>query len=141
MARAARWNGIPGYLDNANKEICLIVQAETAKAMENLEEIVAVEGVDAVFIGPSDLSASMGYIGQPGHPEVVKAIEAGFETILAAGKAAGVLAVDEKLAHAYAKKGASFIGVGVDAALLSNATRQLANRFINSENEAPLAGY
>jgi len=141
MARAARWNGIPGYLDNANKEICLIVQAETATAMENLEEIVAVEGVDAVFIGPSDLSASMGYIGQPGHPEVVKAIEAGFETILAAGKAAGVLAVDEKLAHAYAKKGASFIGVGVDAALLSNATRQLANRFISSEDEAPLAGY
>ncbi|MCR8924268.1 4-hydroxy-2-oxoheptanedioate aldolase [Dasania sp. GY-MA-18] len=141
MARAARWNRVNGYLEHANKEICLIVQAETTTAMKNLEEIVAVDGVDGVFIGPSDLSASMGHIGNPGHPEVVSAIEAGFKTILAAGKAAGVLAVDEALAKAYVEKGASFVGVGVDAALLSNATRQLASRFIDSDNDQPLAGY
>ncbi|WP_019531340.1 aldolase/citrate lyase family protein [Dasania marina] len=141
MARAARWNRVDDYLNQANKEICLIVQAETTTAMQNLAEIVAVDGVDAVFIGPSDLSASMGHIGNPGHPDVVKAIEEGFKTILAAGKAAGVLAVDEALAKAYVKKGASFVGVGVDAALLSSATRQLANRFIESDNDTPLAGY
>lgn len=115
MARAARWNGVDGYLEKANQEICLIVQVETELAMQNLAEIVAVDGVDGVFIGPSDLSASMGHIGNPGHPDVVRIIEAGFKTVLAAGKAAGVLAVDEVLAKNYVAKGASFVGVGVDA--------------------------
>ncbi len=141
MARAARWNSVDGYLQKANDEICLIVQAETTKAMENLAEIVAVDGVDAVFIGPSDLSASMGHIGNPGHPDVVAAIEQGFATILKAGKAAGVLAVDEKLAKGYVEKGASFVGVGVDAALLTNATRQLANQFKNPEKNTHTTGY
>ena len=141
MARAARWNRVEGYLQKANEEICLIVQAETTTAMENLQDIVAVDGVDGVFIGPSDLSASMGHIGNPGHPDVVAAIEAGFETILAAGKAAGILAVDEALAKNYIAKGASFVGVGVDNALLANATRQLADRFIPRGNDQVLAGY
>ena len=141
MARAARWNTVDAYLQKANEEICLIVQAETVTAMNNLEEIVAVEGVDGVFIGPSDLSASMGYIGKPGHPEVVAAIEKGFEIIKAAGKAAGVLAVDPKLARDFARKGASFVGVGVDAALLVNATRALAAEFISDSAKAPTAGY
>ncbi len=141
MARAARWNRAEGYLHRANEEICLIVQAETTTAMQNLKDIVAVDGVDGVFIGPSDLSASMGHIGNPGHPDVVSAIESGFATILAAGKAAGVLAVDEALAKSYVAKGASFVGVGVDAALLSSATRQLAQRFKPSDEDGPLAGY
>lgn len=141
MARAARWNRVDNYLQRANEEICLIVQAETTTAMENLEDIVAVDGIDGVFIGPSDLSASMGHIGNPGHPEVVALIEAGFATIMAAGKAAGVLAVDEALARNYVAKGASFVGVGVDNALLTNATRQLANRFIPREDDGVLAGY
>ncbi len=141
MARAARWNRVEGYLQHANEEICLIVQAETTTAMNNLKDIVAVEGIDGVFIGPSDLSASMGHIGNPGHPDVVAAIESGFESILAAGKAAGVLAVDAELAKHYADKGASFIGVGVDAALLSSATRQLANQFIGSNKSKDQAGY
>ncbi len=141
MARAARWNRVDGYLHSANDEICLIVQAETTTAMANLEEIVAVEGVDGVFIGPSDLSASMGHVGNPGHPDVVSAIEAGFATIAGAGKAAGVLAVDEQLAQHYVAHGAVFVGVGVDAALLANATRQLANRFIPVEQDTPATGY
>lgn len=128
MARAARWNGIDGYLQKANDEICLIVQAETQTAMDNLSAIAAVDGVDGVFIGPADLSASMGHIGNPGHPDVVEAIEAGFKTIAAAGKAAGVLALDETLAKRYAGKGASFIGVGVDISLLAASVRQLARR-------------
>lgn len=134
MARAAHWNGVEGYLQKANDEICLIVQAETKEAIENLEEIVAVEGVHGVFIGPSDLSASMGYVGNPGHPEVVAAVEKGIETIIKAGKAAGVLAMDKVLAEGYAAKGASFVGVGVDASLLSTAVRNLANEFCSDDN-------
>lgn len=142
MARAARWNGVEGYLQKANSEICLIVQAETQLAMQNLEEIVAVDGVDGVFIGPSDLSASMGRIGDVGHPDVVSAIESGFETILAAGKAAGILAVDENLAKNYAEKGAGFVGVGVDVSLLASSARQLAKRFKGGEAAAgDKAGY
>ncbi|NRA71622.1 MAG: 4-hydroxy-2-oxoheptanedioate aldolase [Gammaproteobacteria bacterium] len=142
MARAAHWNGIPDYLHKANDEICLIVQAETQQAIENLEEIVAVEGVDGVFIGPSDLSASMGYVGNPGHPDVVAVVEQAIQTIIKAGKAAGVLAVDEKLAKGYAKKGAKFIGVGVDASLLATSVRNLATQFCDPDETTKLtAGY
>ncbi len=142
MARAALWNGIPAYLHEANNEICLIVQAESARAMENLHDIVAVDGVDAVFIGPSDLSASMGHIGNPGHPDVVAAIEQGFKTIKAAGKAAGVLAVDQTLAAHYVGLGANFVGVGVDISLLAASVRQLANQYIGSADSIDQrAGY
>ncbi|MFK7730597.1 MAG: aldolase/citrate lyase family protein [Pseudomonadales bacterium] len=142
MARAAHWNGTAGYLHTANDDICLIVQAESALAMENLADIVQVEGVDAVFIGPSDLSASMGHIGNPGHPDVVAAIEQGFKTIKAAGKAAGVLAVDEKLAKHYVELGANFVGVGVDIALLAASVRRLANQYIDpQQSQEQTAGY
>jgi len=142
MARAAHWNGIPDYLQKANDEICLIVQAETKQAIDNLEEIVAIDGVHGVFIGPSDLSASMGYVGNPGHPEVVAAVEQGIETIVKAGKAAGVLAVDEGLAKGYAKKGANFIGVGVDASLLATSVRNLAIKFCHTNETSNItAGY
>lgn len=135
MARAAHWNGIPDYLTKANQEICLIVQAESVSALEQLEDIVEVDGVDAVFIGPSDLSASMGHIGNPGHPEVVEAIERGFASIKQAGKAAGVLAVDPKLAEHYVKLGANFVGVGVDASLLATSVRNLAAQFKHPDHQ------
>jgi 4-hydroxy-2-oxoheptanedioate aldolase len=140
MARAARWNTVENYLQKANDEICLIVQAETTTAMDNLEDIVAVKGVDGVFIGPSDLSASMGHIGNPGHPDVIEAIEEGLNTIISAGKAAGILAVSPAAAKDYAKKGVSFVGVGVDAALLTNATRQLVAQF-KTTTEKAITGY
>ncbi|MGB0468187.1 MAG: 4-hydroxy-2-oxoheptanedioate aldolase [Pontibacterium sp.] len=129
LARAANWNRIPGYLQKANDEICLIVQAETVSAMENLAEIAAVDGVDAVFIGPSDLSASMGFIGNPDHPEVVAAIDKGLQVINEAGKAAGLLCLNPAQARRYVEKGAKFVGVGVDTLLLSNAAKQLADSF------------
>jgi len=144
LARAANWNRIPGYLKKANKEICLIVQAESTLAIENLGAIARVEGVDAVFIGPSDLSASMGHIGDAGNPEVVEVIEQGFKTIKAAGKAAGVLAIDPALVESYIDKGASFVGVGVDSMILANATLRLAQQFCGDgplEDEQPQAGY
>lgn len=141
MARAANWNRTQNYLQKANDEICIIVQIETVMALNNIEEIVAVEGVDAVFIGPSDLSASMGHIGNPGHPEVVDAIQRAFQIVLAAGKQPGVLAVTKDLALAYVKAGARFVGVGVDAALLANATKQLAADYIDGADNSELAGY
>lgn len=141
MARAAQWNGIDSYLHKANQEICLLVQVETVTAMHNLEAIAAVEGVHGVFIGPSDLSASMGHIGNPGHPEVVAAIEAGIATIKAAGKAAGLLAVEEHLVEHYRSLGADFIGVGVDIALLANAVRQLSRKYKGDDSHTTTAGY
>ncbi len=141
MARAANWNRTADYVHKANEEMCIIVQVETVKALNNIEEIVAVEGVDAVFIGPSDLSASMGYVGNPGHPDVVAAIEKAFNVIIASGKQAGVLAVTKDLVNKYVDAGARFIGVGVDAALLANATQQLASTYIEQLDLSTSAGY
>lgn len=141
MARAANWNRVPDYLQKANDEVCLIVQIETLEGLKNIESIVAVEGVDAVFIGPSDLSAAMGHIGNPGHPDVVAAIENGFDIINKAGKKAGVLAVTKDLVNHYVSVGAQFIGVGVDAALLVNASRKLAAEFIDTAEKDESAGY
>ncbi|MEP1593071.1 MAG: aldolase/citrate lyase family protein, partial [Halieaceae bacterium] len=101
MARAAQWNRVPGYLKKANDEICLLLQVETASAMENIDAILAVEGVDGVFIGPSDLSASMGHIGDAGHPEVREAIAKGLASIKAANKIAGLLCMDPALVEEY----------------------------------------
>jgi len=141
MARAANWNRTTDYLEKANDEICVVLQIETLVGLRNIKEIVAVEGVDAVFIGPSDLSAAMGFVGNPGHPDVVAAIEEAFKVIHALGKQAGVLAVTKELADKYVQAGARFIGVGVDAALLANATRQLAAQFIDRSDDKETAGY
>lgn len=129
LARASRWNRIGGYLDEADGEICLLVQVESARGLENLDAIAAVEGVDGVFFGPADLSASLGLRGQPGHPTVRAAIEDGIARTRKAGKAAGVLATDETLARAYLAAGALFVGVGVDTTLFARAAADLAARF------------
>ncbi len=135
LARAARWNGIDGYFGRADGEMCLIAQIESVKGLEAIDEILQVEGVDAVFIGPSDLAASMGYLGQPGHADVKAAVEQAIRTIAAAGKAAGVFSADPVAAAAYQTLGASFLLVGVDALLLRNAAAALAEKF-----KAPTAG-
>jgi 4-hydroxy-2-oxoheptanedioate aldolase len=129
LARSSRWSGYPDYLKEANQRMCLLVQVETAAALEQIDAIAAVDGVDGVFIGPADLSASMGHLGQPGHPEVRAAIEGALPRILAAGKAPGILAVDEALARRYIALGARFVAVGVEATMLAHATRALAARF------------
>jgi 4-hydroxy-2-oxoheptanedioate aldolase len=129
LARASRWNGIVGYLDRADAGICLLVQVETLDGLRNIDAIAAVEGVDGVFIGPSDLSASMGHRGNHGHPEVQAAILDGIGRIRAAGKAAGVLANDEKLARQYLDAGCMFVAVGADTTLLARGARDLAARF------------
>jgi 4-hydroxy-2-oxoheptanedioate aldolase len=129
IARAARWNAIPDYVSTANEQTCLLIQAETTTALQNLPEILQVEGVDGVFIGPSDLSASMGHVGKAGHEDVVAAIDQAITDIRQAGRAAGILALDPNQARHYIEVGASFVGVGVDTLLLGNGARQLAESF------------
>ena len=94
--------------------------------MANLAEIAAVDGIDGVFFGPADLSASMGYLGQPAHPEVLKAIDAGIATVLAAGKAPGIIDTDPAVSERYLRAGALFVAVGVEADLLIRAATDLA---------------
>jgi 4-hydroxy-2-oxoheptanedioate aldolase len=132
LARSSRWGAHPRYLHEADAGMCLLVQVETAAALAQLEAIAAVDGVDGVFIGPADLSASMGHLGNPGHPSVQAAIDHGLAQILAAGKAPGILAVDEALARRYIAAGARFVAVGVEATMLARAARDLAARFKSS---------
>lgn len=129
MARAARWNGVADYVAHADDEQCLIVQIESRAALDGLAGILEVDGVDAVFVGPSDLAASLGHLGNPGHPDVKAAVSGAIGRIAAAGKAAGVFSADPALAASYREIGASFMLVGVDALLLRNAAVALAARF------------
>lgn len=129
LARASRWNQIKDYLQHADDEMCLLVQAETPRALANLAAIAATDGVDGVFFGPSDLSAAMGHRGQPSHPEVQRAILDGITTVRAKGKAVGILATDKTLAQQYLDAGAQFVAVGLDTALLVRAATDLANHF------------
>ena len=129
LARASRWNSIPGYLDKADGQMCLLVQIENLDGLAKLDEIVAVDGVDGVFIGPADLSASMGHRGNPGHPDVQAAIEDAIVRIGKAGKAAGILSADQKLARRYIELGAKFVAVGVDTTVLMRGLQTLAAAF------------
>lgn len=123
LARSSRWNQIDDYLHCADDQMCVLVQAETTRALANVGEIAAVDGVDGVFFGPADLSASMGLMGQPAHPKVQRAIVDGIASVVNAGKAAGVLAVDPTVARTYLDAGATFVAVGVDTSLLVQAAR------------------
>lgn len=140
IARSSRWTRYEDYLQQANSQVCLLVQVETRSALEQVKAIAAVEGVDGVFLGPADLSASMGCLGQPAHPEVVSAIETAIQTIRNAGKAAGILCTDESLARRYIAQGANFVAVGVDTTLLAQSTAALAQKFRTPQSEASGAG-
>lgn len=127
VARAARWGRIENYMAQANESLCLLVQVESKTALENLDAILDVEGIDGVFIGPADLSASLGYPDNAGHSEVQSIIEASIRRIRAAGKAAGFLAVDPAMAQKCLQWGANFVAVGVDTMLYTEALdRRLA---------------
>lgn len=139
LARASRWNQVSDYLTRADEEMCLLVQAETTLAVQNLAAIAATDGVDGVFFGPADLSASMGLRGQPGHPEVQRTILEGIATVRAAGKAAGVLMADRALAQKYLDAGAQFVAVGVDTTLLVRAATELAAHFRSTAAAPSLA--
>ena len=134
LSRAARWSGIKDYVKQANAEVCLVVQVETRAGLENLDAILAVAGVDAVFIGPADLAASLGHLGDAGHPEVRAAIEAALPRIVASGKAAGIFVTEPELARHYRTLGASFVAVGGDTTLLRSAALTLAGAFQGGES-------
>ena len=129
LARSSRWSNYPRYLHEADDQVCLLVQLESGGALAAAADIGAVEGIDGVFLGASDLAASMGHLGNPGHPEVQQAILTSLAAIHAAGKPAGMLATDEALARAAIEAGVRFVAVGVEATLLARAARGLAARF------------
>ncbi|MEP9354939.1 aldolase/citrate lyase family protein [Xanthobacter sp. KR7-65] len=129
-SRATRFGRIGDYFSRYQDEMCVLVQVETVEALEKVEEICAVPGVDGVFIGPGDLSASMGLLHQPTHPKVVEAIEGGLKRIAAAGNRGGVLVVgDEALARRYMAAGSLFTAVGVDAGLFARTVDALAKQY------------
>ena len=129
LARASRWQAHPQYVHEANDRVCVLVQAETVEAMKNLDAIAATPGVDGVFIGPADLSASMGHPGNAAHPEVQKVIEDGIARILKAGKAPGILATSEPQARKWLAAGARFVAVGADTMLLDSGARALLGQY------------
>ena len=126
MVRASNYGEITDMVTTAGDEICLFVQAESVESVENIDAIAAVKGVDGVFIGPGDLSADMGFPGQPGAPEVQAAIKHCFGRIQAAGKAGGIIAFDQTSVRNYMDMGATFVAVGGDVSLLARAIRDAA---------------
>lgn len=129
LARASRWNQVDDYLHICEQEICILVQVESRRGLENLRAIATTPGVDGVFFGPSDLAASMGLLGRSGDPCVRAAVEEGIRAVVATGKAAGVLTVDTVAAHRYIDVGARFVAVGLDTALLVQSARKLVSEF------------
>ena len=128
-ARASRYGRVKDYLKRADSEICLLVQVETRAALDELEAIAVVEGVDGVFIGPSDLSASFGHIGNPQHAEVQEALERSVKRLKAVGKPAGILTLSEDEARRYIGWGYTFVAVGSDTGLLARGADALAKKF------------
>ncbi|MBR3191315.1 HpcH/HpaI aldolase/citrate lyase family protein [Bosea sp. (in: a-proteobacteria)] len=127
--RGSRYGRVPDYLKRADAEICVLVQVETGEALAQLESIASVDGVDGVFIGPADLSASLGHIGDPGHPEVQDAIKGAVERLAAVGKPAGILTPSEADARRYIEWGYRFVAVGSDLGLLTKHADALAKTF------------
>jgi 4-hydroxy-2-oxoheptanedioate aldolase len=128
-ARASRYGRVPGYLGKANSEICVLVQVETRSALDQLEAIAKVDGVDGVFIGPSDLAASLGHLGNPAHVEVQAAIKDAVDRLKKLGKPAGILTGNEEEVRRYIDWGYLFVAVGADIGLLAKNADALAKKF------------
>ncbi|HEX9466203.1 MAG TPA: HpcH/HpaI aldolase/citrate lyase family protein [Alphaproteobacteria bacterium] len=128
-SRASRYGRVKDYLKKANEEICLLVQVETRQALDQIEAIAKVDGIDGVFIGPSDLAASLGHIGDMQHPTVQKAIEEAVKRLKAVGKPAGILTPNEDEARRYIAWGYTFVAVGSDVGVLTRGADGLAKTF------------
>lgn len=126
--RANHFGRVPGYLKNASQEMCVLVQLETREALTHLEEIAAVEGIDGLFIGPSDLAASLGHLGDNADPEVQAAIADACERSKKAGKPLGILAPVEADARRYFDMGFAYVAIGSDVGVLNNGARGALNR-------------
>ena len=127
--RATRFGRVKNYAQRAHEEICVLLQVETKQALDNIESICAVEGVDGVFIGPADLHASMGYTGETGNPAVVPLIEEAMRRIRKSGRAAGVLTAVETEARRYMDAGCTFTAVGSDVGTLARGVEQLLAKY------------
>jgi len=134
LARSARWNRVDGYLTGADDHVSLFVQIETADGVAAAAEIAGVDGVDGVFVGPSDLAASMGRLGEQTHPEVTAAVLRAFDAVRSAGKPVGVNAFDPAAARGYIGAGASFVLVGADVALLARGSEALAAAWVTERD-------
>ncbi|HWM71100.1 MAG TPA: aldolase/citrate lyase family protein [Steroidobacteraceae bacterium] len=129
VSRASNFGRIKDYLQKADEEICLLVQIESKLALEQLEAISTTDGVDGVFIGPADLSASLGHLGDPQHPETQSALQDAGRRLARLGKPAGILTVIETDARRYIEWGYSFVAVGIDTTLLATSADALARKF------------
>ena len=141
LARASNFGTTPAYLATANAQTCLLLQIESRAGLAQLDAIAATEGVDGIFIGPADLAADMGYLGNPAAAEVQAAVEDALRRIMSQGKAAGILTSDRALAQRYLDIGATFVAVGSDVGLLSGGAAQLRGAFAGAASTAKLTGY
>ena len=129
LTRASGYGLVDDYATRAEEELCLLVQVETRSALDEIEAIAAVDGVDGIFIGPADLAASMGHPGNTGHPDVVHAIEDAIRRIGKAGKPAGILSLDPAFVENCIDIGTIFTAVDVDANILLKGAREIARKF------------
>ena len=128
VTRATRFGRIADYVKRAHEELAILVQVETRPALDALEDIAAVDGVDGLFVGPADLAASLGFPGEPGRDEVKRAVEDTVRRIRACGKPAGCLASDAAFAQRCIELGTTFTAVGVDVGVLARGTEALARQ-------------
>ncbi|NSZ61163.1 4-hydroxy-2-oxo-heptane-1,7-dioate aldolase (plasmid) [Agrobacterium tumefaciens] len=128
LTRATRFGREKGYFDRASDDICIIVQIETQAGLDSLDAIARVDGVDAVFVGPADLAASLGYGSEQTHPDMQATIIDTLKRIRAAGKPAGVLTGDPVLQKSAVEVGVDFMGVGVDVGLLARGAEALLEK-------------
>ncbi len=141
LARSGRWNRVDDYLANADAYVSLFVQVETAAGVEAAGDIAGVDGIDGVFVGPSDLAASMGVLGEQSHPDVVAAVLRTFAAVHGAGKPVGVNAFDPTVAQSYVDAGADFVLVGADVSLLARGSEALAARWVPAADDTDRASY
>ena len=127
--RATRFGRIKNYARTAHEELCVLVQVETQTAIDNIEKIAAVDGIDGVFIGPADLHASLGYAGETANPKVKPIIDESIRRIRKAGKAPGILTSDEADARHWLQLGCQFVAVGADVGILARESEKLAAKF------------
>ncbi|WP_255542895.1 HpcH/HpaI aldolase/citrate lyase family protein [Azospirillum sp. INR13] len=128
-SRASRFGRVKDYHRRAHEEICILVQIETRKGLDNLEAIAAVPGIDGLFIGPGDLSSDLGHLGDQGNPEIVELIEKTIGRIVAAGSRAGILTADETLARRYMAAGCVYTAVASTPACSPAPQRRSQGKF------------
>ncbi len=137
LARGSRWNRVENYLADAARHVSVFVQIESAAGVADAARIAAVDGVDGVFVGPSDLAASLGHLGEQDHPDVVAHVLATFDAVTAAGKPVGVNAFAPEQARRYLEAGAAFVLVGADVTLLARGSEALAAVWATPAPQAP----